>query len=631
MRKVEETEDYIHVPVRSASDFVQDSFRTIDISKSQGIKAVIGKLKSDPQGSTHVQKYLFAKSEGWTVDSATEWVEEHKEEDKSMSKKKLINKVREKIASTVRYKGYPMNEKLHSDTGELLVPGYFTDDQQDQVGDIITQAATAKAVNRWRTWGNIRTMHDYPSGRVVKIGIEDGLKWNEIITRPVESKTVELLEGGVLQAYSVGIIPLEWELNEAALPEDEADYDFWMWFFPPIIIHDYDMVEISYVDIPANPRAIFAEIEMEENAMELITNRAFAPKGKSAVIFKALGKSPLYKELESKLIREEWSTAYINDLPSAAFAAVEPAYSESCKGESGECTEDKNARHLPHHNDSVKSSTENSSIDLDHYRNALARANQIKPITESISTDALRSKASNHLEEHRSVLETEDGLDPILFMDDEAWEKFLGLLGDEQPTLERWLGFQKIYDKREVDMKEKEKEVIIEEECKAMGEEEIVEEETPPDPLHELMLGLTEAVNSLTETLNTRFDNIELMLTPEQQEDEPVVEEEPVEDFPVHTQKVVKDEEPEEAKDLTAEDVGEMIDNAVLQSEERVTKIIAAKLAELAKPRERKAIIKVEVPEEEGDEEDEVDVRALNRTERKKRLKEILDGHFSGR
>jgi hypothetical protein len=77
MLKPETTEEYHHIPVRPASDFVAASFRTIDISKEKGIKAVIGKLKSDPDGPTHVQKYLFDVDK-WSMSEAQAWVDEHK-------------------------------------------------------------------------------------------------------------------------------------------------------------------------------------------------------------------------------------------------------------------------------------------------------------------------------------------------------------------------------------------------------------------------------------------------------------------------------------------------------------------------------------------------------------------------
>jgi outer membrane biosynthesis protein TonB len=61
-------------------------------------------------------------------------------------------------------------------------------------------------------------------------------------------------------------------------------------------------------------------------------------------------------------------------------------------------TEDKNARHLPFKD-------ENGEVDLPHYRNALARVNQIKPITDSISEADLRSQAAAELEKYRDLLE----------------------------------------------------------------------------------------------------------------------------------------------------------------------------------------------------------------------------------
>lgn len=75
--KPEDTGDYIHIPVRSANDFVKASFRTINIDKAKGIQAVIGKLKSDPKGTTKTQKFIFEKAKGWTMAKAKKWVEDH--------------------------------------------------------------------------------------------------------------------------------------------------------------------------------------------------------------------------------------------------------------------------------------------------------------------------------------------------------------------------------------------------------------------------------------------------------------------------------------------------------------------------------------------------------------------------
>ena len=88
----------------------------------------------------------------------------------------------------------------------------------------------------------------------------------------------------------------------------------------------------------------------------------------------------------------KWTRKYINTLPNSSFAVIEPAY---LKGD----TDNKNARHLPYKD-------ANGKIDLPHYRNALARANQIIPVTDSISTEELRNKALKELNKHKDVLKT---------------------------------------------------------------------------------------------------------------------------------------------------------------------------------------------------------------------------------
>jgi len=93
----------------------------------------------------------------------------------------------------------------------------------------------------------------------------------------------------------------------------------------------------------------------------------------------------------------EWDTAFINNLPDAAFAIIEPAY---LRGE----TKDKRCRHLPHHKPNVRDPDENSTVDLPHLRNALARCGQIKPVTNSISVEELRERARRHLERHAEAL-----------------------------------------------------------------------------------------------------------------------------------------------------------------------------------------------------------------------------------
>jgi len=203
------------------------------------------------------------------MDKAEEWAEEHSGKEASLNRP-----IREKINATVRYKSYGELTVKDFGSGEddtLLVRGFFTSDGQDETGDIITKGATVKAIERWRQWGNIRTMHDYPSGRVEAVGERDGLRWNEIVTVPVDENTKKLIRGGVLKAYSVGIIPREYEINEAAVTGDSWVY--------PLIIHDYDMVEISYVDHPANYSAIITDVSNKNYESKAILFKAFDENG----------------------------------------------------------------------------------------------------------------------------------------------------------------------------------------------------------------------------------------------------------------------------------------------------------------------------------------------------------------
>jgi len=73
--KVEETEDYIRVPVAGESGKHEGHrIRTITISAEKGIKALYcGECET-------VVTYLFAKEKDWTIATAKEWVKEHEKE-----------------------------------------------------------------------------------------------------------------------------------------------------------------------------------------------------------------------------------------------------------------------------------------------------------------------------------------------------------------------------------------------------------------------------------------------------------------------------------------------------------------------------------------------------------------------
>jgi hypothetical protein len=136
--------------------------------------------------------------------------------------------------------GVPLQKDLGKDEkGFLTVRGFFTSDAQDEVGDIITKAATERAVPIYRQWGNIRRMHaPDPVGRVLRIGAEDGLAWNEVEILVIDPKAAFEVENGLLKALSVGIL-----VNPEKV--DRMHDGGW-------VINEYSLAEISLVDHPAN-------------------------------------------------------------------------------------------------------------------------------------------------------------------------------------------------------------------------------------------------------------------------------------------------------------------------------------------------------------------------------------------
>jgi cation transport regulator ChaB len=75
-KKVRITERYLRYRQIEPTKFEEKSFRTVIISPSLKIKAIVGKIKGEK--NTTIQSYLFAK-EKWTDKTAKEWLTEHSE------------------------------------------------------------------------------------------------------------------------------------------------------------------------------------------------------------------------------------------------------------------------------------------------------------------------------------------------------------------------------------------------------------------------------------------------------------------------------------------------------------------------------------------------------------------------
>lgn len=125
----EETANFIHIPIRDKNLFVDGSDRTITLSANEGIEAVVGKLKSDPEGKTHIQKYMFAKAKGWTMEKAQAWVKEHKDQmdQEQGEREKLHEEAAKRCART------PI--KFNEGKGNLTKPKEYANVADDDFAD----------------------------------------------------------------------------------------------------------------------------------------------------------------------------------------------------------------------------------------------------------------------------------------------------------------------------------------------------------------------------------------------------------------------------------------------------------------------------------------------------------------
>ena len=177
-----------------------------------------------------------------------------------------------------KHLGIPLEKGFESqDDGTITVKGFFTSDNVDEIGDIITREATENAIPKYREWGNIRYMHmPKPVAKVLNIGKDDGLKWNEVEIHVIDPEAIFQVKNGLLKALSVGIIIKSFD-------DIEIDEETWAW-----TINAYDLAEISLVDHPANYDArLFLDedknIPVSTELRQLVAANGFA------VVSKALG------------------------------------------------------------------------------------------------------------------------------------------------------------------------------------------------------------------------------------------------------------------------------------------------------------------------------------------------------
>jgi chemotaxis protein histidine kinase CheA len=145
------------------------------------------------------------------------------------------------------------------DAEKRIVSGFATLDNVDRQGDIVTAEASQKAFERFR--GNVRLMHQpIPAGKVVNFRTdtffdkESNKQYRGVYVDTYISKGAqdvwEMVLDGTLTGFSIG----------GAIKDFEKAYDAQS-DSTVRVVKDYDLVELSLVDSPANQLANIFSIE----------------------------------------------------------------------------------------------------------------------------------------------------------------------------------------------------------------------------------------------------------------------------------------------------------------------------------------------------------------------------------
>jgi HK97 family phage prohead protease len=205
--------------------------------------------------------------------------------------------------------------EIKASDGSMEVAGYVsTFLNRDFGGDIVQPGAFTKTLSEQSP---VRFLYGHDShsvlGKPLELRADDkGLFGRFAISQTQLGKDVHtLLKDGALDSFSIGYIPTDVDHDEHGNR----------------LLKAVDLLECSVVAMPMNAHATVTAVK-EQNG-------------------------------EGKAV---WSTAYMNNLPDSAFAAIEGGGKKDDEGK----TVPRSLRHYPHHD-------VNGKLDLVHLRNALSR------------------------------------------------------------------------------------------------------------------------------------------------------------------------------------------------------------------------------------------------------------------
>ncbi len=146
-------------------------------------------------------------------------------------------------------KYYAPFEKIDAD--QRIVSGIATSEALDGTGEIVDFEATKAAVAEWLKWRNIREMHKASAvGVAEKVELDDTQRAMRLSARIVDDEAWKKVKTGVYKGFSIGGRILASVLEKANGENVRR-------------ITKYMLTEVSLVDRPANPQAVFTLVKRD--------------------------------------------------------------------------------------------------------------------------------------------------------------------------------------------------------------------------------------------------------------------------------------------------------------------------------------------------------------------------------
>lgn len=235
------TDTNIRVSVADQNLFDGNTFRTIDISKSEKIKAIIGEhLIEEPNAVKHAQAFLFDK-DAWTEEAAVKWAKDHGYDIKGMIEH--FGKAIKRSSMNTVIKEVNESDRTFWATAST--------EERDRAGDVIrTDGWDLKNFEKNPV---LLFAHDYsqlPIGKVIELECDKNKKCMRFKPKfataeeyPFADQVFKLYKAGYMNAFSVGFNPLEWS-------EFKDDQGYGIEFLKQ------ELLEISAVPVPCNFSAL---------------------------------------------------------------------------------------------------------------------------------------------------------------------------------------------------------------------------------------------------------------------------------------------------------------------------------------------------------------------------------------